>query len=264
MPQYWCKDCMVGPLWCKSCLVERHDQSPLHSVSFSLFPHYAFLIHDHAFQMWNRLFFQKSTLRDLSLRIQLGHAYGHSCPTKLAANSIFCVIHSTGIHHVAIDQCHCHGVNLNKQLLCVSWWPATLIDPKSAATFQVLHHFHLLNLQGKVTGYSFYQALEYQTDNTGLDPPPVCPFHAYPPLPWHADNKVRIVWRHSCWWSVNGATSRCWSGQDKLSIQGVFAQQLPVLWQYHAVHAPCQISIFPGDGRMCRQRECMSCLYYTQ
>jgi hypothetical protein len=31
----------------------------------------------------------------------------------------------------------------------------------------------LLNLHGKVTGYSFYRALEYQTDNTGLDPPPV-------------------------------------------------------------------------------------------
>jgi hypothetical protein len=37
----------------------------------------------------------------------------------------------------------------------------------------VLRHFHLLNLQGKVTGYSFYRALEYQTDNTGLNTPSV-------------------------------------------------------------------------------------------
>ena len=40
----------------------------------------------------------------------------------------------------------------------------------------VLRHFHLLNLQGNVTGYSFYRALEYQTDNTGLDPPSVNSF----------------------------------------------------------------------------------------
>jgi hypothetical protein len=165
-------------------------------MSCSLFPYYAFLIR--VFQMWNGLFFQKSTLHDLGLRIQLGHAYGRSCPTKLAANATFRVIHSNGIHHVAIDQCRCHGVDLNKQLLCIGWWPATPLDPKTAATFEVLHHFHLLNLQGKVTGYSFYRALEYQMDNTGLDPPPVCPFDTYPRLPWCANNKDRIIQRHSC------------------------------------------------------------------
>jgi hypothetical protein len=125
--------------------------------------------------MWNGLFFQRTTLRDLGLRVQLGHAYGRLCPTKLAANVTFRVIHSNGIHHVAVDQCQCHGIDLNIQLLRIGWWPATPLDPKSAATFEVLNHFHLLNLQGKVTGYSFYRALEYQTDNTGLNPPPVCP-----------------------------------------------------------------------------------------
>jgi hypothetical protein len=64
-------------------------------------------------------------------------------------------------------------VPLYKQLLHIGWWPATPLDPNSAATFEDLRHFHLLNLQGKVTGFSFYQALEYHTDNTGLQPPPV-------------------------------------------------------------------------------------------
>lgn len=36
MPQYWCKDCTLGPLWCKDCLVERHGQSPLHLVEVCL------------------------------------------------------------------------------------------------------------------------------------------------------------------------------------------------------------------------------------
>ena len=38
---------------------------------------------------------------------------------------------------------------------------------------EVLHHFQILNLQGKLTGFSFYRVLEYQMDNTGLNKPPV-------------------------------------------------------------------------------------------
>lgn len=123
--------------------------------------------------MWTGLFFARTTLRELGLRVQLGHAFGRSCPTKLAANVAFRVIHSNGIHHVAVDQCRCQGVPFYQQLLVIAWWPATPLDPKTAATFEVLRHFHLLNLQGKVTGYSFYRALEFQTDNTELTSPPV-------------------------------------------------------------------------------------------
>lgn len=126
--------------------------------------------------MWDRLFFQHTTLHDLGLQVQLGHAYSHPCPTQFPANATFRVIHSNGIHHVAIDQCWCHGVPLHKQILHIGWWLATPLNPRSAATFEVLQHFHLLNLQGKVTGFSFYQALEYQMDNTGSEPPPVCTF----------------------------------------------------------------------------------------
>jgi hypothetical protein len=36
------------------------------------------------------------------------------------------------------------------------------------AMMEVLKHFHFLNLQGKFPGYSFFRALEFQMDNTGL------------------------------------------------------------------------------------------------
>ena len=124
--------------------------------------------------MWNGTSFQRTTLRDLGLRVQLGHVLGDSCPTRLAANVTFRVVHSNGIHQVAVDQCRCHGAVLfYKQLLRIGWWPATQLKPKTVATFEVLQHFHLLNKQGKVTGYSFYQALENQTDTTGLNLPSV-------------------------------------------------------------------------------------------
>ena len=117
------------------------------------------------------MFFQRTTLRDLGLRVQLGHALVDPCPTLLAANVTFRVIHLNGIHQVAVDQCRCQGaVEFYRQLLRIGWWPATQLNPKTVATMEVLRHFHLLNLHGKVTGSNFYQALEYQTDNTGLNP----------------------------------------------------------------------------------------------
>ena len=123
--------------------------------------------------MWNGLFFQRSTLKELGLRVQLGHAPGQYCPTREAASKDFVVIHTNGIHLVNVDYCRCHSLSHRTQLLQVAWWPATPLDPQTCATMEVLRHFQILNLQGKLTGFSFYRALEYQTDNTGLNKPPV-------------------------------------------------------------------------------------------
>ena len=126
--------------------------------------------------MWNGLFFQRSSLKTLGLRVQLGHPPGHYCPTKQPGHKDFAVIDTNGIHSVAVDFCRCVHVEHRSQLLRIGWWPATPLEPQTCATMAVLRHFHLLNLQGNITGYSFYRALEYQTDNTGLDPPSVNSF----------------------------------------------------------------------------------------
>lgn len=38
---------------------------------------------------------------------------------------------------------------------------------------EVLRLFQYMNLQGKITAFSFYRSLEYMTDSTGLNRPPV-------------------------------------------------------------------------------------------
>ena len=123
--------------------------------------------------MWNGLFFQRSTLKELGLRVQLGHPPGQYCPTREMACKDFVVIDTNGIHLVNVDYCRCYSVTHRVQLLHIGWWPATPLDPQTCATMEVLRHFQSLNLQGKLTGFSFYRALEYQTDNTGLNKPPV-------------------------------------------------------------------------------------------
>lgn len=83
------------------------------------------------------------------------------------------VLHTNGLHYVAVEFCKCWGLQRRTQLLRLGWWPATPFDPQTCATFAVLRHFHLLNLQGKLPAYDFYRALELRTDNTGLQPLPV-------------------------------------------------------------------------------------------
>lgn len=123
-------------------------------------------------QMWNGLFFIRTTPQELGVRVQLGHPDSRHCRTSHLVHANFPVIHSNGIHHVNVDYCRCNDMEIKDQLLRIGWWPATPLVPKTAAMFEVLKHFHL-NLQGKMMGYSFYHALEYQSDNTTLERPPV-------------------------------------------------------------------------------------------
>ncbi|KAJ3765551.1 hypothetical protein FB446DRAFT_709371 [Lentinula raphanica] len=71
-----------------------------------------------------------------------------------------------------VEYCSCPNQFLAgeywQQLLRHRWFPATHIDPQTAATYQVMNMFHVLTLQGKVTMYDFYAGLEKMTDNAAL------------------------------------------------------------------------------------------------
>lgn len=109
----------------------------------------------------------------MGLRIQLGHRIGDRCPTREPGHKSFTIIHINGIHQVNVDFCRCVDVPHYRQLLAIGWWPATPLEPRSCATIDVLRHFQVLNLQGKLTAFSFYRTLEYLTDNARLESLPV-------------------------------------------------------------------------------------------
>lgn len=123
--------------------------------------------------MWNTAFFQKTTLRELGLRIQLGHAPGVRCPTSENGHKDFTVIHTNGVHSVSIDFCRCRLVPHYKHLLRIAWWPATPLYPKTCATMECLRQFHLLNLKANVTTFGYYGALLHMMDNMSLEEIPV-------------------------------------------------------------------------------------------
>jgi hypothetical protein len=110
------------------------------------------------------------SLKDLGLRVQLGHPTGECCllPER-AFNDDFTLIDSNGIHTIGLDFCGCEKAQMRaKQLLRVTWFPATTSDPRTAATFRLLEQYHLLSFEAKVSGYQFYHSIARLTDNTGL------------------------------------------------------------------------------------------------
>ncbi|KAJ7429220.1 hypothetical protein B0H11DRAFT_2167516 [Mycena galericulata] len=133
-------------LQCRTCCLDRHATSPLHE--------------------WTGEFWKTRTLRSLGLVYQLGHG-GFRCkfPEPIVRNIV--VIAESAIHKVAYRFCGCALADSSNnlcQLLRNAWFPATMTDPDTCATFSVLDLFRLLNVEGDANVHDFIGALERKTD----------------------------------------------------------------------------------------------------
>ncbi|KAJ7876897.1 hypothetical protein B0H14DRAFT_2713442, partial [Mycena olivaceomarginata] len=131
-----CKSCYGDMVLCSECIVARHGSNPLHRI-----------------ERWNGRFFTPGTLNSLGLRVQLGHPPGERCPEATPLHSHFVVLHTNGLHEVAVDACDCEGRYwagpLEEQLLRAGWFPATDNRPRTCATLEVLDNFLLQTYQAK-------------------------------------------------------------------------------------------------------------------
>ncbi|KAJ7159042.1 hypothetical protein C8R43DRAFT_882221, partial [Mycena crocata] len=154
--EYRCKSCLMGgEMLCKACVVQRHQGNPLHPI-----------------ELWTGVHFEKKTLKQLGLRIQLGHWHrDRRCPVpERAPGDDFVIVDDHGVHKVALDFCGCGGGSQSQQLLRAGLMPATSQFPRTASTFSVLRRFGLLTFESKCSAYEFYHSLARETDNTGLNP----------------------------------------------------------------------------------------------
>lgn len=165
------------------------------------------------------------TLKELGLRVQLGHNHGSICTNPHPGHSNFLVLHTNGFHHLSVDFCNCDNIQsagtFRQQLLHQEWFPATPTEPQTCCTFRLLEFFHLQTLQGKVTMYDFYMALKRLTDNTGLKAPKD-----------HYKTFMCIV--HE--WRFLKMLERAGRGHDECGVQGTW----PGSWQSFALLAPIQ------------------------
>ncbi|KAJ7859269.1 hypothetical protein B0H13DRAFT_2356157 [Mycena leptocephala] len=138
-PIYRCahQTCYGASLFCSACIVKHHTLLPTHWI-----------------ETWNGTFFERQSLASLGLVIQLGHPSGFSCPTATAGHKNFALIDVTG-------------------LMRARWWPATVTNPQTCATFAVVRLFQIMNCLGKVSAHDFMRSLELLTNNDGLHPVPI-------------------------------------------------------------------------------------------
>lgn len=107
--------------------------------------------------------FNRTSLLELGLVIQLGHRIGEPCANAQLRK--LTVLDTNGLHTVAVRFCDCQLEHPHRrQLMRVRWWPATPSDPQTVFTFNLLREFQYQNLQGHITAYDFYQSLEFLTD----------------------------------------------------------------------------------------------------
>ncbi|RDX44783.1 hypothetical protein OH76DRAFT_1538039 [Lentinus brumalis] len=153
---YRCDDCRDARLYCQACLVAAHVAHPVHRV-----------------QQWKTDHFSRVALKSLGLRVQLGHEAGETCLNPVPCwGGDFVLLDVAGTHELHVDYCGCESaLPHHLQLLRARWFPATSVNPKTAATFGLLEMFHTLSGQSKVSAFGYYATLSRRTDNTGTSPP---------------------------------------------------------------------------------------------
>lgn len=153
-----------------------HSREPLHRIEVFFNLLISFLRwRSFVTKIWTGFYFKRVGLKELGLRIQLGHHHGKPCknPERSFANT-FILLDIDGIHEVSVDFCGCENILPHYiQILRARWFPATVLQPRTAATFRLLHFFHILSLQAGISAYEFYTSLARRTSNTGLEVPKV-------------------------------------------------------------------------------------------
>ncbi|KAK0500188.1 hypothetical protein EDD18DRAFT_1068493, partial [Armillaria luteobubalina] len=119
-------------------------------------------------------FFEKVTLRDLGLHIQLGPHTSSCCLNPWQGPADFTVLHVNSVHQITINFCWCeHRVASWKQLIQVELFLATMDQPRTCTSFLLLEQFQVLLGSGKMLAYEFHQGLSHMTNATGICKPKV-------------------------------------------------------------------------------------------
>lgn len=153
-----CPECFQTHLLCKTCILAAHVHLPFHHV-----------------QEWTGAYFKRTSLATLGATIPLCHR-GQSCPNRLPSRGRpTVVVHVNGIHNVHIQYCECADSPSEAiQLTRCQLFPATMEQPATAFTFDVLRDFHVHSLASKKSTMDHFTALQNHTNKAFPQNTPVC------------------------------------------------------------------------------------------
>jgi len=124
-------------------------------------------------KMWNDYFFQDVSLSAMGYSMCLGHS-GEPCPITTNICTKMTMLHTNGLHFMNVKFCSCPSSPPRRiQLLRCRLFPATDEQPRTCATFDLLHHTHILLLQSNISTFNIYNTLQRLTDNSGIVDIPV-------------------------------------------------------------------------------------------
>lgn len=159
-----CNDCFRSPPTCRYCFSERHLQLPFHWA----------LVWNPETGHYIKLDYSK-VLPNVpneaaAAAIRLGHDDNNtSCPSS-RSNISFTVVHSNGIHSTLARFCECpRAKDRITQLMQARLFPGTILDPKTAFTFDVLKEFSMHNLQSKCGAFDYMKSLRRLTNNAATE-----------------------------------------------------------------------------------------------
>ncbi|KAJ7731904.1 hypothetical protein DFH07DRAFT_968567 [Mycena maculata] len=136
---------------CKNCCLENHARTPLHVI-----------------KEWAGKFWVECTLADIGLVYQLGHG-GLPCIYPDERIHRLTVIEAPTIYQIQLRYCKCSKsdyANNLQQLLRNRWYPATVTNPGTCATFKTLEAYRLYNVIGNMNVHDFVRAMERTTNTT--------------------------------------------------------------------------------------------------
>jgi hypothetical protein len=81
-------------------------------------------------------------------------------------NQYIRVVHTNGIHHIALVFCTCQGhENITTDLIFAGWVPTSFVRVRTIFTAAVLDHFRCCNLEMRSSAYQFFQLLRRVTNS---------------------------------------------------------------------------------------------------
>ncbi|KAJ7704630.1 hypothetical protein B0H14DRAFT_2416236 [Mycena olivaceomarginata] len=188
-------------LQCKACCIAGHTRTPLHVL-----------------QEWNGNYWVDITLRELGFVYQIGHG-GMPCRFPDPRLLTMTVIELPVIHRVSYRYCKCKMADTTtnvQQLLRNGWYPATITDPATCATFTTLETFRLQNVVANMNANDFITAIERQTNatvSTGMD--------------W-LPHRYKEFMRMSRQWAYLKRAKRAGRAHDSTGVAGTAQRELAV------------------------------------
>jgi hypothetical protein len=80
-------------------------------------------------------------------------------------NQYIRVVHTNGIHHIALVSCICNGhETITTDLIYAGWVPTSFVRVRTIFTSAVLDHFRYCNLEMRSSAYQFFQLMRRVTN----------------------------------------------------------------------------------------------------